>query len=580
MLKKLTTIVGLTVLSIFLCVSVLFGADFSKTTVYGKAPAPIFEPGNVTTGYTGSPVGTRNAQGTAIKCAIMPNAYSPQSASTNLIYWDPWSGAMAIVHRDTSFATSGYITYTASFDDGATWTDGIGPFNFDGNELYRHHNLVISNPTKDTDPFNTVPMMSTNTLVPANWETIHFVSDISFLGATPTGTFASFLAGGHFVTQGCVREDDGTVFWPKTTQAAPFDLYLFYSSDQGASWDSVMAVPNTEIGAGFNYHIPEFTPDGQTGYLCLEGQTPTDDEYQFGYVMSTDGGVTWGSTPTWLPSSSIANLSPNISGLNYEYDMMVDGNGDAHFAGVYVDTVDGTNTGIYHVYNDGGTWTANLVTLVNGTNYPLPGGLQTLNEVELARNPDGTTLYMKWVDAPDPAANDTLLDVFAAAYVVSEGTWTTPENITQTPAIQEKYSNLAPRASANGDLYIYYTIFGDGDTNDLAPAELWFIDGVQILTSIDDNPSAQLINQYALKQNYPNPFNPTTTIGFDLKDAGNVSIEIFNTLGQKVATVLNQKMAAGTHEVQFDASDLTSGVYIYRLNANGTSLSRKMMLLK
>jgi hypothetical protein len=86
---------------------------------------------------------------------------------------------------------------------------------------------------------------------------------------------------------------------------------------------------------------------------------------------------------------------------------------------------------------------------------------------------------------------------------------------------------------------------------------------------------------FALAQNYPNPFNPTTTINFSLGKASNVILTVYNILGQKVATLLDsQHMDVGTYAVQFDARNLASGVYFYRLQAGDFRSDKKMLLLK
>ncbi len=85
---------------------------------------------------------------------------------------------------------------------------------------------------------------------------------------------------------------------------------------------------------------------------------------------------------------------------------------------------------------------------------------------------------------------------------------------------------------------------------------------------------------YALYQNYPNPFNPTTNIQFDLKEAGQVKIMVYNTLGQIVATVADRSLDAGSHTVAFDASSLASGVYVYTINVNDFSDLKKMVLIR
>ncbi|MDR9416463.1 MAG: LamG-like jellyroll fold domain-containing protein [Gracilimonas sp.] len=84
-----------------------------------------------------------------------------------------------------------------------------------------------------------------------------------------------------------------------------------------------------------------------------------------------------------------------------------------------------------------------------------------------------------------------------------------------------------------------------------------------------------------LSQNYPNPFNPTTTIDYGVPEAGEVTLDVFNMLGQKVATLLNgEKKSAGRFSVQFDAGRLASGLYLYRLKAGSTVITKKLTLIK
>jgi hypothetical protein len=85
---------------------------------------------------------------------------------------------------------------------------------------------------------------------------------------------------------------------------------------------------------------------------------------------------------------------------------------------------------------------------------------------------------------------------------------------------------------------------------------------------------------FALLQNYPNPFNPSTKITFTLPKPEHSTLAVYNTLGQRVATLLNTKMTAGSHDVTFDASALPSGIYFYRIQAGEFSQVRKMMLLR
>ena len=86
--------------------------------------------------------------------------------------------------------------------------------------------------------------------------------------------------------------------------------------------------------------------------------------------------------------------------------------------------------------------------------------------------------------------------------------------------------------------------------------------------------------EFQLLQNYPNPFNPSTQIEFAIPEASLVKLEVFNTLGQRVQTLKNEKMPAGNYSVTFEAFDLTTGVYLYRLIAGEFSQINRMLLIK
>ena len=86
--------------------------------------------------------------------------------------------------------------------------------------------------------------------------------------------------------------------------------------------------------------------------------------------------------------------------------------------------------------------------------------------------------------------------------------------------------------------------------------------------------------KFILNQNYPKPFNPTTNIKYSITKSGLVTLKIYNVLGQEVATLVNQDQRPGNYVVDFNASNLASGVYMYRLESGNYSLTKKMVLLK
>ncbi len=99
------------------------------------------------------------------------------------------------------------------------------------------------------------------------------------------------------------------------------------------------------------------------------------------------------------------------------------------------------------------------------------------------------------------------------------------------------------------------------------------------LTDVEDI-SGNMPTSYNLEQNYPNPFNPSTKISFSVPTAGLVNIDVFNAIGQKVTTLVNEQMNAGNYSVDFNAVNLTSGIYFYKMTSANYSATRKMILIK
>jgi hypothetical protein len=86
--------------------------------------------------------------------------------------------------------------------------------------------------------------------------------------------------------------------------------------------------------------------------------------------------------------------------------------------------------------------------------------------------------------------------------------------------------------------------------------------------------------EFKLCQNYPNPFNPSTTIEFDLPKKAEVTLKVFNILGEEVATLVSDRLSAGSYSYEWNASKIASGLYLYRIEAEKYVETRKMILLK
>jgi len=138
----------------------------------------------------------------------------------------------------------------------------------------------------------------------------------------------------------------------------------------------------------------------------------------------------------------------------------------------------------------------------------------------------------------------------------------------------------------NGNLYlsgvvgensVFDTITVAGGSQNLFLTKLKTDDVVSVDNLPENNQTA---NGFALMQNYPNPFNPVTNIKYTLPSSANVTLNVFNTIGQEVLILVNKFKEAGTYQVSFNAVDFNSGVYFYKLQAGNFSEIKKMILLK
>jgi hypothetical protein len=172
-------------------------------------------------------------------------------------------------------------------------------------------------------------------------------------------------------------------------------------------------------------------------------------------------------------------------------------------------------------------------------------------------------------------------------------TWTTPEQFTpnSTPSLDFRHVSIVPVSPVNptDEDVITVHLAMQGDPMPASTANGWNIMPPSVtanwyhfttdiaVVGVDDNIT---VNSFNLEQNYPNPFNPSTTIKYSLAERSAVTLKVYDVLGNEVASLINATQEAGSHSVNFDASKLSSGLYIYTLNTGNFTSSKKMMLLK
>ena len=234
---------------------------------------------------------------------------------------------------------------------------------------------------------------------------------------------------------------------------------------------------------------------------------------------------------------------------------------------------------------DDGSWFGNALDIRTEG-----GNSFNFADVEVAGNPFDVNLsqvvdlipgesYTLTFDASTGAGNTR--DMLVGIGLNQQPFYADVEPVTLTETTQTFTVELAAIDDGTGSL------FGDEESRVIfdmgADVGVVVIDNVslslELATSVEELDNNRP-NQFTLNQNYPNPFNPTTNITFTIPQSSDVKLEVFNAVGQKVATLVNGVRNAGSHTITFDASRFASGVYLYRLTSGNSVQVNKMLLLK
>jgi hypothetical protein len=208
---------------------------------------------------------------------------------------------------------------------------------------------------------------------------------------------------------------------------------------------------------------------------------------------------------------------------------------------------------------------------VGTASFGISPGRDTINYSITYYGLSGSTTAGHFHIAPAGVAGGVVKSITGATGAATTliGNWTSTD---ASQALTQAYAE----SLFVGKMYVNFhsALFPGGETR----GQLQF--GSDVVASVGPVNRA-LPGQFQLDQNYPNPFNPTTVIGFQLSKSSQVSLIVYNILGERVATLIEGVKAPGAYQVKFDASRFSSGVYFYRLIADGALLeTRKMMLLK
>jgi photosystem II stability/assembly factor-like uncharacterized protein len=330
------------------------------------------------------------------------------------------------------------------------------------------------------------------------------------------------------------------------TGVAGANTSIFQTSNGGATWTTA----NTHAGFGDNVSMTSAT----NGYFIGD---PVAGNWDL--LSSTNAGLNWG---TW---STLATT--NTSGT-YNNAACFDGNN------VWFESVG--QSSILFSSNLGVNWTSQTIPLAEitaisfnssttglaGGSSTSPGLLKTINN------------GVNWTAITNPYTTSSISGIVGA-----QQTWWVAQQGTGISKSTDDGATWTTAYTAAAGSYYHMTKSRSGAT-------IWAIrsnGGISRyglpITGINSI-SNEVPATFSLSQNYPNPFNPTTKINFALPKSGLVTLKVYDVLGKEVATLVNEVKNAGTYNYEFDGSALTSGVYFYKLEGNGFSSVKKMMLVK
>lgn len=365
----------------------------------------------------------------------------------------------------------------------------------------------------------------------------------------------------------------------------PHNVWLLTSDDAGASWDQHVLLED-----GDQIELPEY-PSFFVDTVTVEGvaypvnQEVTADRFyyggytaylHFGSIAVDNNGVTHVTLTGWGHAFATIN---------------VDGVGD-------VDVFDFYHPVLYWNTADQ-VWTV-VSSLESGSfiiDYPDADAINRglgLAWPNISVSGDGQAVFITWTG---PQFTDGELDINDFGEYYNDAYYATSGNGGATWSDEMILSGEKDRAEAcvhgdnrleqvDGSNYMAHTLY----LSMVAPfavtgpdATTPFYDLVYqtlpiTVTSVKDD--KELVNTFSIQQNFPNPFNPSTTIKYSVPQLSDVSIKVYDVLGKEVATLVDAQQTQGVYEVNFDAANLASGMYIYTIKAGSYTSSKKMLLMK
>lgn len=371
---------------------------------------------------------------------------------------------------------------------------------------------------------------------------IQFVNDLTGYAVGGGGTVIKTTNGGtnwNVINVGlsgyipCLYFVNGSTGYLGTSQQV-----IKKTIDGGDTW-TTQSLPTTSYIADINFI------NDQTGFVSSNGRQ---------IFKTTNGGINWNNiAPVSTPWGEIQFINSNTGWVISDYDLYKTTNGGANWISILHNF--GMQIGYFQDYfflNETTGW----VTIPNGIAKTTNAGDTWNFKVTPIQNPTSVTFIDEnrgWV-----AGHSGTTGVIMAT--ANSGTsWTTQHSVPNNSYWDISFANINTGWACGVNIVTNTTTGGLVFTNTV---------------------SSSVPERFSLKQNYPNPFNPSTKISFDIKSATFASLKVFDMTGKEVKSLVNENIGAGSYEINFNASELNTGVYFYTLKTDEFTETKKMMLIK
>ncbi len=377
--------------------------------------------------------------------------------------------------------------------------------------------------------------------------------------AAPVATAASNITANGF-TANWNHSAGATNYWLDVSTASDFSTLVTGFDNKDVGNVATFDVSSLSTGFTYYYRVRASNANGtSTNSNIITVDTGVLDAP---LARSATNITTTSFTARWNSSATATTYLLDVSTASDFSTLITDYNGKdvGNVTSCNVTSLSGSTIYYYRVRasNSGGTSAnSNTITVTTLLAAPVATAATNITTTGFTANwnaSTGATNY--WVDV---STTDDFSNVLASYNNKSVGNVTTHIIISLTPNTTYYFRVCASNSSSTSPYSNTITV----TTN---------------VTGVDD--LLNLPTRFDLSQNYPNPFNPTTTIKYQIPEETFVGIKVYNLLGSEVTTLVNEMRTVGTYEVKFNASQLTSGIYIYKIHAGQFSQMKKMVLVK